>query len=148
MSNDSNRQVQVARNFSASAERVFDAWLDPKQVEKWLFTTDSSRIVCTEIDARVGGEFLIIDRRGDDDVEHTGKYLEIERPRRLAFTLLVAQFSDHVSKVAIDIEEDGESQCQLTLTHSDVLFDFKERVAAGWAKTLDMLGEVGGIKCK
>lgn len=78
MPNDTPATVRVTRHFEFSAERVFDAWLDPHKVGRWLFTTPTSQIVRVQIDARVGGGFLIVDRRGGEDVEHTGEYLELD----------------------------------------------------------------------
>lgn len=80
-------QVRIARHLSAAPERVFDAWLDPVKAGRWLFATPSGRMVRVEIDARIGGSFILVDRRDGEEVEHTGEYLEIDRPRRLSFTL-------------------------------------------------------------
>ena len=57
--------VTVTRAFTASPERVFDAWLDPAQAADFLFKIPEGKIVRCDIDARVGGQFLIIDRRPD-----------------------------------------------------------------------------------
>lgn len=74
--------VRVARRFNASAERVFDAWLAPKIAGEWLFATATGRMVRVEIDARVGGRFVFVDRRNGEDVEHLGEYLIGEHPHR------------------------------------------------------------------
>src|SRR3954447_20555558 len=95
--------VQVSRQFKAAAGRVFDAWLDPREAGKWLFATARGQMVRVEIDARVGGGFVIIDRRDGVDVEHTGVYEEIDRPRRLVFTFAVPRFSAESTRVIIDI---------------------------------------------
>jgi len=64
--------IRITRHFDASPERVFDAWLDPQTASRWLFTDAKGKITRCEIDARVGGKFLIVDRRSVGDVDHVG----------------------------------------------------------------------------
>ena len=139
MSPEPTMTIRVTRRFSASAERVFDAWLDPEKAGQWMFATASGQLVRVEIDARVGGSFVFVDRRGGEDVEHTGEYLEIERPRRLVFTFAVPKFSSQSTRVTIDIVPAGAG-CELTLTHEGVLPDYASRTEAGWTGILDGLG--------
>lgn len=131
--------VRVTRRFSATPERVFDAWLDPGTAGQWLFATASGRMVRVEIDARVGGKFAFVDRREGENVEHVGAYLEIERPRRLVFTFAVPKFSPQATCVALDIAP-LETGCALTLSHEGVLPEYASRTEAGWATILDGLG--------
>lgn len=56
--------MRVTHRFTASAERVFDAWLDPANVGKWLFATPDGVMVRVAFDARVRGKFVITERRG------------------------------------------------------------------------------------
>ena len=136
--------VRVSHRFKASPERVFDAWLDPKRAGKWLFATPTGEMVRAEIDARVGGSFLFVDRRNGEDVEHVGKYLEIDRPRRLVFTFAVPKFSAELTTVTINIVAEGTG-AELTLTHEGVLPDRAERVEQGWGMILDRLAVTLGL---
>ncbi len=130
--------IRVSRRFDASAERVFDAWLDTDRAGQWLFAAPNGQMVRVEIDARVGGKFNFTDRRDGEDVAHVGEYLEIDRPRRLAFTFSVPKYSALVTRVTIDIVPLGTG-CELTLTHEDVLPEYGEGSKAGWTMILDGL---------
>jgi uncharacterized protein YndB with AHSA1/START domain len=136
--------VRVTCRFDAPPERVFDAWLDPKIAAKFLFATPSGRMVRAEIDARVGGKFVFVDRRDGEDIEHVGDYLDIDRPRRLAFTFAVPKFSSQSTSVSIDIVPDGAG-CAVTLTHAGVLPDYASRTEEGWTRILDGLAAALGV---
>jgi uncharacterized protein YndB with AHSA1/START domain len=138
MTSDARPIVRVTRRFDASAERVFDAWLDPKTAGRWLFATATGQMVRVEIDARIGGQFIIVDRRDGEDVEHRGEYLDIDRPRRLVFTFGVPKYSSETTRVCIDIVP-RETGCELTLTHEGVLPEYAERTKAGWTEILGRL---------
>lgn len=140
MTDDGAVIVRVTRRFDASAERVFDAWLDAKRAARWLFATDTGTIVRAEIDARVGGSFTLTDRRDGQDLEHTGRYLVIERPRRLVFTFGLPAFASTFDRVTIEIVPLGNG-CELTLTHEmkPEWAHFRERTENGWARMLAAL---------
>jgi uncharacterized protein YndB with AHSA1/START domain len=133
--------VRVTHRFTASAERVFDAWLDPAKASRFLFATPTGQMVRVEIDPRVGGHFTLTDRRDGDDVDHTGEYLEIERPRRLVFTFQVPKYSSLTTRVTIEITPLGDG-CELTLTNDDVPPEWQEPAIAGWTSILDALAGV------
>lgn len=135
---DERHTIQVRHVFSASPERVFDAWLDPAKAAKFLFTTPTSQIVKAEVDARIGGKFLFVDRRDGVDAVHTGEYLEIDRPKRLVFSFGVPQFSPEFTRVTVEIAPQGKG-CALTLTHTGVLPDYGERTQTGWTMILEAL---------
>jgi uncharacterized protein YndB with AHSA1/START domain len=132
-----NPVVRVTRRLPFPAERVFDAWLDPALAAKWLFATPKGKMVKAEVDPRVGGRFTFTDRRDGEDVLHTGEYLEIERPRRLVFTLGTPKYSPKFDRVTVEIVPKG-SECELTLTHeTDPEWLF--RTQSGWTTILEGL---------
>jgi uncharacterized protein YndB with AHSA1/START domain len=92
--------VTVRREIAASAEELFDAWLDAQSLGSWLRPT-GVRETHAETDPRVGGTFRIVMVGDESSDEHTGTYREIDRPRRLVFTWSSAgtQFRDSVVTV-------------------------------------------------
>jgi len=128
--------LRITRRFDVAPERVFDAWVDPHLTSQWLFATSTGRIVRCDIDARLGGKFLIVDRREAGDIEHVGQYVEFERPRRLVFTFAVPHYSGQETLVSVDIVPVGAG-CELTLTHEHVLPEWAERTQQGWTMLLE-----------
>src|SRR5262245_33774950 len=100
-----NVKVSVTRHFDASPERVFDAWLDPEKIGKWMFgpALREEEVLRIVADARVGGSFSFLVRRQGEEIDHVGKYREIDRPRRLVFTWGIAGQSEDESLVTIEI---------------------------------------------
>ena len=141
MTADPNPIVCVQHRFAASPARVFDAWLNPETAGKFLFATPTGTMVRVDIDARVGGRFVFVDRRDGEDIEHTGEYLEIDRPRRLVFTFGVPKFSAVFTRVTIEVTP-LDSGCELTLTHKGVLPEWLEQTKSGWAL---ILGKLAGL---
>ena len=135
------RTVKVTRTFAASPERVFDAWLNPEIARRFLFATPTGQMVRVDIDARVGGKFLIVRRTDGDAVEHVGEYLAIERPQRLVFTFAVPKYSAIYTQVSIDIVPAG-SGSTLTLTHEGVLPEWADRTQEGWEMILGSLERI------
>lgn len=132
--------ARASRVFPYPAERVFDAWLDPKRAGQWLFATPQGEMVRAEIDPRVGGRFTFTDRRDGEDVEHTGEYLEINRPRRLVFTFAVTGSDGAPDLVRIDIAPHPDG-CELSLEHEMAAeyAEYLERTRDGWSGILEGL---------
>jgi uncharacterized protein YndB with AHSA1/START domain len=137
--------LTVERRIAAAPETLFDAWLDPAGVGQWLFATPSGVMERVEIDPRVGGRFTIIERRGADVAEHFGEYVEIDRPRRLAFDFWTS-FSDERTRITVEIAADGGGSL-LTLTHEGVWTDYEDQTRQGWTIILDGLTRAMGTVC-
>lgn len=144
--NTHNRpQVVVTEEFDVMPERVFDAWLDPEKISKWMFGPDirDEEIIRLETDPQEGGIFSYMVRRGDNVLNHLGKYLEIDRPHKLVFTWGVESESEDESVVSIEIAS-TEKGCRLILTHDldPKWADYTDRTKEGWNTMLDKLKEI------
>ncbi len=142
MTDESRVQFRLTRRFDAPPERVFDAWLDPATAGEFLFATEEGEMVRVEIDLRAGGRYSIVERREGEDVEHIGEYLEIDRPRRLAFTLQVPKYSEEIDRVTLEIVPAGGGS-ELTLVQ-EVSPEWADQVEEGWTTILDGLARVLG----
>jgi uncharacterized protein YndB with AHSA1/START domain len=140
--------------FSASAERVFDAWFDPVWLGRWMFgpSVRDERIVRLTLDARVGGKFSFVVNRAGTEIDHVGEYLEIDRPRLLVFTWGTRDSLPATSRVIVEITPRDSGGCDVKLTHrmGGEWSAFVDQAADAWTKMLDALeraiAQDGGVK--
>ena len=139
-------RVEVTRCFEASAERVYDAWLQPQMIGRWMFgpSLRDEEVLRLDVDARVGGAFSFLVRRQGTDIDHVGHYRVLERPTRLEFTWGILGQSVDESHVVIDIRPLAGGGCELRLTHEipAAWASYAERTQAGWTLMLGALAEV------
>jgi uncharacterized protein YndB with AHSA1/START domain len=129
--------VEISRRFAVPPETLFDAWLDPDCARHWLFATPDGVMERVEIEPCIGGGFRIEERRGETLAEHYGEYVEIDRPRQLAFDFWTS-FSAERTRVTVTIAPDGDG-ARLTLTHQGVWADYEDRTRRGWTMMLEGL---------
>ncbi len=128
-------EVRVTQRFSASAERVFNAWVDPGIAGKWLFATASRPMSSVTIDARAGGSFRLEDWQDGEDAVQSGKYVEIVSPRRLVFILSAEKRRRSGTCVSVEIVP-LETGCELTLVHENVPPGHANGTEGRWAGML------------
>jgi uncharacterized protein YndB with AHSA1/START domain len=135
----STPKVLVERIIPAPPRTVFEAWLDPAALRRFMCPAPGSRVTHAECDARVGGKFLIVMNVGGQDLPHRGEYLEIERYTRLVFTWRSA-FAGEGSRVTLHFAESPSGRTKLTLEHVG-LADAETRASHhdGWSNILKEL---------
>jgi uncharacterized protein YndB with AHSA1/START domain len=81
--------LQIRRTFAAPREKVFAAWAQREQLERWMCKDVSSHsIIHHQQDIRTGGRYMIEIR---DPVQNgvywgQGVYLEVKPPEKIVFT--------------------------------------------------------------
>ncbi len=134
--------VQLTRIINAPIEQVFDAWLDPETLARFILPMPGMPQPEVTNDACEGGGFTIIMQVGEDRIAHTGKYLEIIRPERLVFTW-ESPFSPAGSRVTLLFSAEAESRTRIDLTHVK-FFDEQTRTdhEGGWGNILASLDDL------
>jgi uncharacterized protein YndB with AHSA1/START domain len=102
--------------------------------------------VSASIDARIGGAFSFVLERDGQEIEHLGGYVEIDRPRRLAFTWNVSGAREQSgvrkpetgSLVTLDFAPAGTGT-ELRLTHEGVPEEHALAAEEGWSKIIQTL---------
>jgi uncharacterized protein YndB with AHSA1/START domain len=131
--------VTVRREIAASAEALFDAWLDAESLAAWLRPA-ATREARVETDPRVGGTFRFAMVGDESSTVCTGSYLEIDRPRRLVFTWSSPDTEHRDSMVTVTFEASASST--VVEIHQVGLPDERARDShyAGWSDILRELG--------
>lgn len=119
------------QTFKVPPQRVYNAILDPEMVARFMFgpLLREETILHITNDPRVGGAFSYKVRRGENEIDHVGKFVELTPPRRIVFTWAIAGESDgDPSTVTIDITPTTEG-CSVRLVHE---------MAPEWACYVDL----------
>lgn len=133
--------VVVRRTIAAPRQRIFDAWLDPIFLARFMQPGDVTHTTA-EVDARVGGRFRIVMSHGRGDAEHRGEYLVIDRPSRLSFTWISGSTDHKPTTVTIELHERGDGGTDLVLSHAGLPDRSLDSHTGGWgsiAEKLDLL---------
>ncbi len=134
--------VSLEKTIAAPIERVFDAWLDPAMLSRFILPAPDMPNPKVENDPREGGRFEIVMQVGEEKLPHTGTYLVIDRPRRLVFSWESAYSTDD-SEVRLDFTALENDRTRVSLTHVRFLHEeARSDHEGGWRRILDVLDAV------
>lgn len=136
----SDLTLTVDRQIDAAPETVFDAWLNPEMLMRFMCPGPGMTTPKAACDPRVGGRFDLIMKNGDDEMPHGGVYQVIDRPNRLVFSW-ESPFSAPGSTVSLTFEpRDGGTH--VTLTHVRLASEeSRDSHQGGWIAILAKLGD-------
>jgi len=123
--------LTIKHRFKAPPEKVYQAWIDPAKMSRWLGPPDVIKVTTTT-DVRVGGRYTIQMIVPNDEHNVGGVYREIVPNRKLVFTWAWRSMPERESLVTVTFAPDGDGTL-LTL-HHEQFFDeaARDRHEQGW----------------
>jgi uncharacterized protein YndB with AHSA1/START domain len=102
----SDEKARISIDLDAEPSSVFDAWVDPPLMERWLFKSPSNRLEA-RTDPRTGGTFSIVEYDAGRVITHDGSYAIFEPPTRLSFSLAVPKHFAGLAQIDVTITPIG-----------------------------------------
>lgn len=131
--------LSLTRTLDANAEKVFNAWLSPAMMKKFMVPCEGGAVPVAESDPHEGGRFKVVMYNGERDIAHAGTYLIINPYTKLAFTW-ESEFSLDDSTVTIDLRSIGPDRTELTLTQVKFASEgARDGHLKGWTRIVDQL---------
>jgi uncharacterized protein YndB with AHSA1/START domain len=132
----------VRRVLPARPDEVFDEWLDPVALSEWMCPrpAQATRI---ELDPRVGGRLRIDIHEAGVQFYVEGRYIELERPRRLRFTWSCSTWTDpsRESVVTVTLEPHDDVDTLMTIRHELLPEEHLANHEQGWTLIAQQLGD-------
>lgn len=130
-------KLVVRREIRASAEELFDAWLDPEAMAEFMRPGPTTRTT-VKADSRVGGRFEIVMHTPGGPVPHTGVYRRIDRPRTLVFTWNSPYAGDGDSLVTVEFRA-ARGATEVVITHEGLpSAEMVKAHTGGWSDILEI----------
>lgn len=99
-------RATISIDLDADAKTVFEAWVEPRLMERWLFKSPTNTLEA-RTDPRTGGTFSIVEHDAGRIITHDGTYATFEPPRHLSFSLIVPQHFAGSAQIDVTITPVG-----------------------------------------
>jgi len=130
--------LTVSRVINAPAERLFNAWLDPEMLVKFMLPGSGMSVPRASADPVEGGRFDIIMQGSENEIPHHGIYKKIDPHSQLVFTWQ-SPFSVDDSTVTLDFKP-VEGGTELNLHHVKFASqEARDNHEGGWTSILGAL---------
>jgi uncharacterized protein YndB with AHSA1/START domain len=130
----------VERLLPAPPAVVYDEWLDPESLSDWI-CPQPARVTSLELDATIGGRLRIGIEEDGVRFTVTGRFVELDRPRRVSFTWSCSTWPDPSveSLVTVILDPRGDSETFMTIHHALLPPDVTDRHQSGWDRIAEQL---------
>jgi uncharacterized protein YndB with AHSA1/START domain len=127
--------ARVERLLPALPEAVYRALTEPATMARWMSPLGRAEV---EADVRVGGNLRVAMIEGEVRIDHAGEFLEVDPPRRLAFTWRSPYTGPEPSVVKVELTARG-SGTWLVLTHERLPGGVVGSHEGGWRTMVERL---------
>ncbi len=107
--------LTVERTINAAQEDLFNAWLNPEMLRKFMTPGPGMTVPKAATDPKAGGRFDIVMQADGNEIPHSGTYKEISPHERIVFTW-ESPYSVDDSTVTLTFAP-TEGGTLITLTH-------------------------------
>jgi uncharacterized protein YndB with AHSA1/START domain len=118
--------VLVQRLLSAPPAVVYDEWLDPEALSDWMCPWPA-RATTIDLEPTIGGSLRIEIEENGVRFDVMGRFVELDRPRRLSFTWSCSTL------------EPINDETLMTIQHALLPPEFVNQHQAGWAQIAEQL---------
>lgn len=134
-------RLRLERTIRAPRERVWDAWTQPEQLQRWS-APEGLEIPEGDMDLRVGGRWRVVmqDPESGKRFIAVGTYREVTRPERLVYTHSWTTDEHPVDTLlTVEFHDEGESTRVVLTQEGFATVGSRDGHEQGWASTLDRL---------
>lgn len=129
--------LSINRILKASPKAVYDAWLDPATIARFMAGGADQRVTEARTDPRVGGRFRIV-MTSDKEIAHEGIYKDLVPHSLIRFTW-ESPYSPADSEVTLQLRPVAEGT-EITLTQVKFLSEgARDGHRGGWTLILERL---------
>ncbi len=136
---DRSVALVVRRLIDATAERIFAAWTQPAQIEKW-WGPETATCSDAEIDLVIGGRYRIANKFPDGTIVWiAGVFEHIEPPHKLVYSWQLEAHPESAERVTVRFAARGRAT-EVIITHERIADPAaRDRHRQGWHGCLDGL---------
>ena len=130
--------LTLKRTYDVPQERLFNAWLDPEMLRKFMMPGPGMTVPRASNDPVQGGNFEVVMQGDGDELPHTGTYQKISPHEQIVFTW-ENPFNDDETLVTLTFAPVAGGT-ELTLQHDRFVDETsRNNHEGGWNNILDAL---------
>jgi uncharacterized protein YndB with AHSA1/START domain len=137
--------ITITRTFGAPRELVWREWTEPERFADWFGGPEFEvPIASVSMDVTPGGAWRLtmIMSAGSGEIHWRGKYVEVEPPERLVFTIRDQPGEGPYEEISVVLTDLGDGRTEMLMQQRGRMApDQYKRAEQGWGKFFDRVDE-------